>query len=325
MTIRLSARCAACVVALAATTLGAVLPMIPGFERPAAPVPASFPQAAPTEASAVAPLADSHRLARLLRRRAPARGDRARARQQPRPARRRAEHRACARPVRHPARRPLPVDRGQRRAERAARAGRPERDEAGRHQPPVLRQPRIRQLRARLLRPRAQPGGAGAADLPRHRGGPPQRADQPGGRGRQRLAAPGRRPRAPGAGERHAADPPGIPRSREAQLRAGRSVRARSASGRHLAAERARRCRALRRPWLRRTRTRWHSWWAAVSRTPCCRTGSSWRSPRWRNCPPGCLPKCWRVVPTSCRPNAPCWQPTPASVPRAQPSSRASR
>ena len=46
------------VVALAATLLGACS-MIPVFERPAAPVPASFPQAQPTEASAVAPLADT--------------------------------------------------------------------------------------------------------------------------------------------------------------------------------------------------------------------------------------------------------------------------
>ncbi len=47
------------VVALAATTLGACTTLIPGFERPAAPVPASFPQAAPTAGSAVAPPADS--------------------------------------------------------------------------------------------------------------------------------------------------------------------------------------------------------------------------------------------------------------------------
>ena len=46
------------VVALATTLLGACS-MIPVFERPAAPVPASFPQAQPTEASAVAPLADT--------------------------------------------------------------------------------------------------------------------------------------------------------------------------------------------------------------------------------------------------------------------------
>ena len=46
------------VVALAASALGACS-MIPVFERPAAPVPASFPQAQPTEASAVAPLADT--------------------------------------------------------------------------------------------------------------------------------------------------------------------------------------------------------------------------------------------------------------------------
>ena len=46
------------VVALAASALGACS-MIPVFERPAAPVPAAFPQAAPTEVSAVAPLADT--------------------------------------------------------------------------------------------------------------------------------------------------------------------------------------------------------------------------------------------------------------------------
>ena len=44
--------------ALAASALGACS-MMPVFERPAAPVPASFPQAAPTEATAVAPLADT--------------------------------------------------------------------------------------------------------------------------------------------------------------------------------------------------------------------------------------------------------------------------
>jgi multidrug efflux system outer membrane protein len=41
--------------------------------------------------------------------------------------------------------------------------------------------------------------------------------------------------------------------------------------------------------------------------------------------PPGCHPKCWCVAPTSCRPNVPCWRPTPVSAPRAPPSSRASR
>lgn len=46
------------VVALATTLLGACS-MIPVFERPAAPVPASFPQAQPSAASAVAPLADT--------------------------------------------------------------------------------------------------------------------------------------------------------------------------------------------------------------------------------------------------------------------------
>ena len=45
-------------VTLAATLLGACS-MIPVFERPAAPVPASFPQAQPTAAPAVAPLADT--------------------------------------------------------------------------------------------------------------------------------------------------------------------------------------------------------------------------------------------------------------------------
>lgn len=47
------------VVALAAATLGACTTLIPAFERPAAPVPASFPQAQPSEASAIAPLADT--------------------------------------------------------------------------------------------------------------------------------------------------------------------------------------------------------------------------------------------------------------------------
>ena len=46
------------VVALAAATLGACS-MIPVFERPAAPVPATFPQATPTAAPVVAPLADT--------------------------------------------------------------------------------------------------------------------------------------------------------------------------------------------------------------------------------------------------------------------------
>ena len=46
------------VVALAATLLGACS-MIPVFERPAAPVPASFPQAQPSAAPAVAPPADT--------------------------------------------------------------------------------------------------------------------------------------------------------------------------------------------------------------------------------------------------------------------------
>ena len=49
------------VVALAATTLGACTTLIPGFERPVAPVPASFPQAQPTPAAtdAVAPAVDT--------------------------------------------------------------------------------------------------------------------------------------------------------------------------------------------------------------------------------------------------------------------------
>jgi multidrug efflux system outer membrane protein len=47
----LSVRVRSLVVALSAATLGACS-MIPAYERPAAPVPASFPQAAPAEASA---------------------------------------------------------------------------------------------------------------------------------------------------------------------------------------------------------------------------------------------------------------------------------
>ena len=49
------------VVALAAPTLGACTTLIPGFERPVAPVPASFPQAQPTPAAtdAVAPAVDT--------------------------------------------------------------------------------------------------------------------------------------------------------------------------------------------------------------------------------------------------------------------------
>ncbi|MFT3760476.1 MAG: AdeC/AdeK/OprM family multidrug efflux complex outer membrane factor [Thauera sp.] len=43
--------------AAAATTLLGACSLIPAYERPAAPVPAEFPQAMPTEASAVAPLA----------------------------------------------------------------------------------------------------------------------------------------------------------------------------------------------------------------------------------------------------------------------------
>ncbi|OYD55636.1 multidrug transporter [Thauera propionica] len=48
-----SLRMRSLVVALSAATLGACS-MIPAYERPAAPVPASFPQAAPSEASAAA-------------------------------------------------------------------------------------------------------------------------------------------------------------------------------------------------------------------------------------------------------------------------------
>ena len=44
------------IAALATTLLGACS-LIPAYERPAAPVPAEFPQAMPTEASTVAPLA----------------------------------------------------------------------------------------------------------------------------------------------------------------------------------------------------------------------------------------------------------------------------
>ena len=44
---------------LAATLTGACSTMAPDYQRPMAPVPVTFPGAAPTEASAVAPLADT--------------------------------------------------------------------------------------------------------------------------------------------------------------------------------------------------------------------------------------------------------------------------
>lgn len=53
-----SLRMRSLVVALSAATLGACS-MIPAYERPAAPVPASFPQAAPSEASAAAQQAEA--------------------------------------------------------------------------------------------------------------------------------------------------------------------------------------------------------------------------------------------------------------------------
>ncbi len=197
-----------------------------GVRAPRGAVPAAFPQAAPTEASAVAPLADTIAWRDSLRRRAPAQRDRARARRSNRaPARRRAQHRACARPVRHPARRPVPVDRGQRRAERAARAGRPEHERRLDRRPRVLRRSRLCQLRARLLRSCAQPGGAGAAEpisAPRRPAAARRSAWWPRS---PTLAAPGRRPRAPGAGARHLRDAPEILRAHPAQLRARRGVR----------------------------------------------------------------------------------------------------
>ena len=114
------------VVALAAATLGACS-MIPVFERPAAPVPATFPQATPTAAPVVAPLADTiawrdyfadQRLREVI----------ALALENNRDLRVAALNIERARAVRHPAGGPVPVDRGQRRAECAARAGRPEHD-----------------------------------------------------------------------------------------------------------------------------------------------------------------------------------------------------
>ncbi|CAH1746347.1 Outer membrane protein OprM [Thauera humireducens] len=54
----LSVRVRSLVVALSAATLGACS-MIPAYERPAAPVPASFPQAAPAEASAATQQAET--------------------------------------------------------------------------------------------------------------------------------------------------------------------------------------------------------------------------------------------------------------------------
>ena len=185
---RRPARAASFGVLGAAALLGGCMTLIPPYERPAAPVPDAYAPETTMAVPAGREPAGRHRLAALLQRRAAEAADRDRARQQPRPARRGAQHRAGARAVPDPPRR--------RAADRSAPA------------PTATRQPNgfggevntyavglvDAELRARLLRPRAQPERGGAGAVPGHRRGAQDRADQPDRRRRQRLPEPaGRR------------------------------------------------------------------------------------------------------------------------------------
>ena len=144
------------------------------------------------------------RLAPVLCGRAAAPADRARARQQSRPARRGAQHRAGEGALPDPARRAVPGD--QRDRQRQSSAGTRDHQPDGQHlhQPQVRGQHRLRRLRARSVRPHPQPQPAGARAVLRHGRGAAQHADQPDRRGRERVFHPRRRPGAPEARAGHA-------------------------------------------------------------------------------------------------------------------------
>ena len=156
--------------------------MTPNYERPAAPVAAAYPDAAAPAAAPARPPAADIDWQRLLRRRAPEAPDRPGAREQPRPARRRAEHRAGARAVPTSAA-PTQLPTRRRRRQRGTRQ--PDQSAAS-TSTSTPSAPAVTGLRARLLRPRAQPERRGAGAVPRHRGGAQGGADQPGRRGRER-------------------------------------------------------------------------------------------------------------------------------------------
>src|SRR5690606_2566518 len=171
------------------------------------------------------PAGRRHRLARLLRRPAAGGAHWPGAGQQPRPAHRHPQRRAGTRPVPHPAGRPAAVARRQcdpgAHRRRCPGAG------------PVHRGRGPGGVRTGPVRPRAQPQPGGAAAVPGHGGKPPGRPADPDRRGRQRLAHPGRRPRA--AGDRRA-DPAqlrGVVPPDRAAPRARRGVRAGAQPGPH--------------------------------------------------------------------------------------------
>ena len=109
--------------ALAALLAVAGCSMIPTYERPAAPVPATYPLETNPAVGAVEPGRGRRRLAALLRRRAAAAADRSGPGQQPRPARRRPQHRAGAGLLRRASRRRVADARPRR--QRRARGHRP--------------------------------------------------------------------------------------------------------------------------------------------------------------------------------------------------------
>ena len=163
-----------------------------------------------------------HRLARVLHRPAAEAADRAVAAEQPRPARGGAEHRARARAVPDPARRAVP--------HRAAGRHRPGAAQRRRRQR-LHRGAEHHRLRARPVRPRAQPERRGAAAVLRQRRGTQGGADQPDRRGGQHLPDAAGRRGAAGGGTQDAGIARAGLQAAEAEVRQRRAVRIRPGPG----------------------------------------------------------------------------------------------
>ena len=166
-----------------------------------------------------------HRMAAFLRRPAAQAPDRTLAAEQPRPARRDPQHRAGARELPDPARRRVAVDR--RRRQRAAPGGRQRR--AGQH---MGCRAAGHELRARFLRPRAQPEPGSAGAIPGDRGGPQDDADLARRERCHDLHRPARRRRVVARHARDADDARRFLPADEAALRQRRIVGGRRAPGR---------------------------------------------------------------------------------------------
>ncbi len=149
-------------------------------------------------------------------------------------------------------------------------------------------------IRARSVRPGAQPAQCRPRGLLRRRGKSHRRAAVAGLRGRQRLADFDRRSRPAATGLRHARQPAQVLRPDQAALRPGRVRRNRTAPlGIVVARSRSRHRAADATRDLRPQRTR-----ACSSASPCrpkpARRRATWKRRRLaRNFPRGCRRNCW--------------------------------